>query len=58
MSLALLNSSPAAAVKPLSERRSIERLLLPLHRQVEAAVAALRTILVEYRYLMAIAQSI
>lgn len=30
----------------------------PLHRQVEAAVAALRTILVEYRYLMAIAQNI
>ena len=30
----------------------------PLHRQVEATVAALRTILVEYRYLMAIAQNI
>ena len=29
-----------------------------LHRQVEASVAALRTILVEYRYLMAIAQNI
>jgi hypothetical protein len=30
----------------------------PLHRQVDATVAALRTILIEYRYLMAIAQSI
>ena len=30
----------------------------PLHRQVAASVAALRTILVEYRYLMAIAQNI
>jgi murein peptide amidase A len=30
----------------------------PLHRQVEASAAALRTILVEYRYLMAIAQNI
>ena len=30
----------------------------PLHRQVEAFSAALRTILVEYRYLMAIAQNI
>jgi hypothetical protein len=30
----------------------------PLHRQVEALAAALRTILVEYRYLMAIAQGI
>lgn len=30
----------------------------PLHRQVAATVAALRTILVEYRYLMAIAQNI
>jgi protein MpaA len=30
----------------------------PLHRQVEAFSAALQTILVEYRYLMAIAQSI
>lgn len=30
----------------------------PLHRQVEAAAAALQTILVEYRYLMAIAQNI
>jgi len=32
--------------------------LSPLHRQVESAVVALRTILVEYRYLMAIAQNI
>jgi protein MpaA len=30
----------------------------PLHRQVEALVAALQTILVEYRYLIAIAQNI
>ncbi|MEY2465727.1 MAG: hypothetical protein QOD03_248, partial [Verrucomicrobiota bacterium] len=30
----------------------------PLHRQVEAFAAALQTILVEYRYLMAIAQNI
>jgi murein peptide amidase A len=30
----------------------------PLHRQVDAFAAALRTILVEYRYLMAIAQNI
>jgi len=30
----------------------------PLHRQVEALVAALQTILVEYRYLIAIAQKI
>jgi murein peptide amidase A len=30
----------------------------PLHRQVEAVAAALRTILVEYRYLIAIAQNI
>jgi protein MpaA len=30
----------------------------PLHRQVEALVAALQTILIEYRYLMAIAQNI
>jgi hypothetical protein len=30
----------------------------PLHRQVEAVTAALRTILVEYRYLIAIAQNI
>ena len=30
----------------------------PLHRQVEAFSAALQTILVEYRYLMAIAQNI
>jgi len=30
----------------------------PLHRQVEAFNAALKTILVEYRYLMAIAQNI
>jgi hypothetical protein len=30
----------------------------PLHRQVEAFTAALQTILVEYRYLMAIAQNI
>jgi hypothetical protein len=30
----------------------------PLHRQVEALAAALQTILVEYRYLMAIAQNI
>ena len=30
----------------------------PLHLQVEATVAALKTILVEYRYLMAIAQGI
>lgn len=30
----------------------------PLHRQVEAFTAALKTILVEYRYLMAIAQNI
>jgi hypothetical protein len=30
----------------------------PLHRQVDALVAALRTILVEYRYLIAIAQNI
>lgn len=30
----------------------------PLHRQVEALVAALQTILVEYRYLQAIAQNI
>jgi predicted deacylase len=32
--------------------------LAPLHRQVEAFSAALQTILVEYRYLMAIAQNI
>jgi len=31
---------------------------MPLHRQVDAFVAALRTILVEYRYLIAIAQNI
>jgi hypothetical protein len=30
----------------------------PLHRQVEAFAAALQTILVEYRYLMAVAQNI
>jgi hypothetical protein len=30
----------------------------PLHRQVDALVAALRTILLEYRYLIAIAQNI
>jgi hypothetical protein len=30
----------------------------PLHRQVDALVAALRTVLVEYRYLIAIAQNI
>ena len=30
----------------------------PLHRQVEAFSAALQTILVEYRYLMALAQNI
>jgi hypothetical protein len=30
----------------------------PLHRQVDACVAALQTILVEYRYLMAVAQNI
>jgi hypothetical protein len=30
----------------------------PLHLQVEAAVAALKTILVEYRYLIAVAQNI
>jgi protein MpaA len=30
----------------------------PLHRQVEAFAAALQTILIEYRYLMAIAQNI
>jgi len=30
----------------------------PLHRQVEAFAAALRTVLVEYRYLMAVAQNI
>jgi len=30
----------------------------PLHRQVEALAAALQTVLVEYRYLMAIAQNI
>ncbi len=30
----------------------------PLHRQVEALAAALQTILVEYRYLMAVAQNI
>jgi murein peptide amidase A len=30
----------------------------PLHRQVEATAAALRTILIEYRYLIAIAQNI
>jgi hypothetical protein len=30
----------------------------PLHRQVEAFATALQTILVEYRYLMAIAQNI
>lgn len=32
--------------------------LAPLHRQVDALVAALKTILVEYRYLQAIAQNI
>ncbi len=32
--------------------------LAPLHRQVEAFSAALQTVLVEYRYLMAIAQNI
>lgn len=30
----------------------------PLHLQVEAFNAALKTILVEYRYLMAVAQNI
>jgi predicted deacylase len=30
----------------------------PIHRQVDATVTALRTILIEYRYLMAIAQNI
>jgi hypothetical protein len=30
----------------------------PLHRQADAFAAALKTILVEYRYLMAIAQNI
>lgn len=30
----------------------------PLHRQVDAFAAALKTVLVEYRYLMAIAQNI
>ena len=30
----------------------------PLHRQVEAFSSALQTILIEYRYLMAIAQNI
>jgi len=30
----------------------------PLHLQVDALVAALRTILIEYRYLMAVAQNI
>jgi hypothetical protein len=30
----------------------------PLHRQVEAFNAALKTILIEYRYLIAIAQNI
>ena len=30
----------------------------PLHRQVEAFSVALQTILVEYRYLMALAQNI
>ena len=30
----------------------------PLHRQVDAVVAALQTILIEYRYLQAVAQNI
>ena len=30
----------------------------PLHRQVDAAAAALETILAEYRYLQAVAQNI
>ncbi len=30
----------------------------PLHRQVDALVAAMQTILMEYRYLQAIAQNI
>ena len=48
-----MKSRPAAgATQP------IERLPKPPHLEGDAAVAVLRTILVEYRYLMAIARHI
>lgn len=58
------DSSSSLVKSPAGLRRPPFELVLqtpqnaPLHRQVEAVSAALRTILVEYRYLIAIAQNI
>ncbi|HWC60312.1 MAG TPA: hypothetical protein VHC44_11515 [Verrucomicrobiae bacterium] len=53
-----LIKSPAGLRRPPFEIVLQTPRRAPLHRQVDAFVAALRTILVEYRYLIAIAQNI
>jgi protein MpaA len=50
--------SPAGLQRPPFEIALQTPRKAPLHRQVDAVVAALRTILIEYRYLIAIAQNI
>ena len=50
--------SPAGLRRPPFEIALQSPRKAPLHRQVDALVAALRTILIEYRYLIAIAQNI
>jgi hypothetical protein len=53
----MLQSIPGMAHPPFEITLETPQ-LAPLHRQVNALVAALQTILVEYRYLQAIAQNI
>lgn len=53
----MLQSAPGMAHPPFEITLETPQ-LAPLHRQVNALVAALETILVEYRYLQAIAQNI
>jgi hypothetical protein len=53
-----LMKSPVGLLRPPFEIELQTPRKAPLHRQVDALVAALRTILIEYRYLIAIAQNI
>ncbi|MFM7100897.1 MAG: succinylglutamate desuccinylase/aspartoacylase family protein [Verrucomicrobiota bacterium] len=53
----MLQSAPGMVHPPFEITLETPQ-LAPLHRQVDALVAALETILVEYRYLQAIAQNI
>lgn len=53
----MLQSAPGTARPPFEITFETPQ-LAPIHRQVDALVAALKTILIEYRYLQAVGQNI